>query len=151
VRALGDLAVSGAVSDANGDRYTWRKVTNPGTGWLASKTSWTAADNFDSGWEVNFSGLVPVGTKAVRCFVLIEDTSASTSTVFWRKANDSNISNTPNASGEVSHRFSHHYDSSHNYYGYQMVLWLSDDYKVDFAVSATSVDLYIAYPMEVLL
>jgi len=122
--------------------FTWHKITDPSTGWLASKTSGWTADSFSGGLEVDFSSVVPAGTKAVRCFV---NRVTGNGTLYWRKSDDSNILNTPNASTEYSHRFLRQGD-----YDAVVVLWLSSDYKVQIATTDTGDDLYIAYPVEYL-
>lgn len=122
--------------------YTWKKFEDPSTGWLASKTTGWTADSFSGGLEVDFSSVVPAGTKAVR----VQITQISTrDNVYWRKSGDTNISNTPDASTEYSHLL-------HGSLDYRMVctLWLSSDYKVQFAVDNINTDLYIAYPVEYL-
>jgi len=123
--------------------YTWHKITNPGTGWFASKTSGWTADSFSGGLEVDFSSVVPAGTKAVRCHVALGGTF---SVVNYRPKDDSNISNTPYASSEWSSWIMSSYDGS-----VQAVLWLSADYKVEFTVHNTATDLYVAYPIEYML
>lgn len=122
----------------------WVKITNPGTGWLGSKTSgWTADQFTPGGLEIDFSAVVPAGTRAVRCIVI---SGSNAGHVYWRKCGDTNISNTPNASAERSHTLFYLAAARQ-----QAILWLSDDYKVEFAVSVNTVDLYIAYPMGYLL
>jgi len=119
--------------------YSWHKFEDPATGWLASKTSGWTADSFSGGLEVDFSAIVPVGTKAVR---VVFYQTISLSSTYWRKSGDTNISNTPNATGEFSH-----YVNVNDYLG-QIGVWLSSDYKVQFAAADVSVDLYISYPVE---
>ena len=124
---------------------TWHKVADPTVGWLASKTSGWTADNFSSGLEVDFSSVVPAGTKAVRVFLQFVNAGGR---VYARKAGDSNISNTPDTSTEYSAQVLYGDNSGH---GAQVVLWLSSGYKVDIAVTSTSQDVYVAYPVEYLL
>ena len=130
---------------------TWHKVANPATGWFASKTSGWTADSFSSGLTVDFSAVVPVGTKAVRVFVYIQAGAAAYA--YSRKGSDTNISNTPGASSEFSHRIMHFPigDGGALIGGAQVVVWLSAAYTADFAVGDTSNDLYVAYPLEYLL
>jgi len=123
----------------------WHKIADPATGWLASKTTDWTADSFGGGLTVDFSAVVPVGTKAVR--VVVYNTSAATGQVYTRKSGDTNISNTPEASSEFSHMAFGPYAGTR----VQVVVWLSSDYKAQFAVTNISMDLYIAYPSEYLL
>jgi len=119
----------------------WHKIADPAIGWLASKTTGWTADSFSGGLEVDFSAVVPVGTKAVRVFIR---NSTDTGTIYYRKWGDPNISNTPEASGEESHGLAR---VGAGYY-FVAVLWLSSDYKVQIAVTNTAQDIYIAYPVE---
>ena len=119
----------------------WHKIADPAIGWLASKTTGWTADSFSGGLEVDFSAVVPVGTKAVRVAVYCINASS----VYSRASGDSNISNTPGASLEYSAWIA--YNSAGHLTG-RRVIWLSADYKADFAVSDTGADLYISYPSE---
>ena len=121
----------------------WHKVADPATGWFASKTSGWTADSFSGGLTVDFSTVVPVGTRAVRVYI---DAATTLSIVSWRAGSDSNISNTPQASGENAHQL---FNSSDG--GAVVVVWLSAAYTVDFAVASTGTDLYVSYPSEYLL
>lgn len=125
--------------------YTWKKIADPPTGWLASKTSGWTADSFSGGLEVDFSSVVPAGTKAVRIFIELINNS---SRVFYRKSGDSNISNTPNTSNERSHTLA--FLNSTTAIGHLVTLWLSSDYKAQFAAGNANTDLYISYPVEYL-
>lgn len=118
----------------------WHKIADPTTGWKASKTSGWTADSFSGGLEVNFDAEVPIGTKAIRCMVI---QLATQSIVYYRKSGDTNISNTPHVAEERSHRIMGSDDDLA-----QAVLWLSTDYKVQFAVTHVDTDLNIAYPIE---
>jgi len=132
-----DLAVSSG----------WSKVEDPNTGWLASKTAGWTADSFSGGLEVDFSDYVPAGTRAIRIYIYIATTAGR---VYGRKYGDSNISNTPEADEEWSARFL--WSGSVSYVRSAIVVvWLSEDYKAQFAVSDTATDLYLAYPSECLL
>lgn len=122
---------------------TWHKVENPGTGWFASKTAGWTADSFSGGLTVDFSSVVPVGTRAVVARLYNAVTSGD---VFARKGGDSNISNTPSASSEVSHQ-----EMVQGQHGPPSVFWLSATYTVDIAVTNTGQDIYVAYPREYLL
>ena len=124
---------------------TWHKIADPPTGNLASKTSGWTADSFSGGLEVDFSDAisstgVPVGSKAVRVSIR---QSATKGAIFYRISGDANISNTPGASSEFSHRLMGADDEI-----IQAVCWLSGDYKVQFSVSSTATDLDIHYPIE---
>ena len=132
------------VSEPSGG--TWHKVANPPTGWLASKTTGWTADSFSGGLEVDFSTVVPAGTKAVS--IVIRSLSAAGDT-YHRKSGDTNISNTPNASGEHSHRAVTYVGSI--YAADIITVWLSTDYKAQFAVTDINQDIYIAYPIAYLL
>jgi len=126
---------------------TWHKVSDPSPGWFASKTSgWTADQFIPGGLTVDFSSLIPIGTKAVR--VIIQRGEASGS-IYYRKGNDPNISNTPASDSERSHVVS--YDGDITYRGYQAVVWLSAAYTADFAVQFDTIDLYISCPVEYLI
>ncbi|KKL88474.1 hypothetical protein LCGC14_1924310, partial [marine sediment metagenome] len=121
---------------------TWHKVDNPATDWKAQKTSGWTADSFASGLTVTFSE-VPTGTKAIRLFIW---QTASAGAVYWRKNGDANISNTPEASAERSNEIIYLLNQ-----GNQSVIWLSSDYKAQFAVQNTGIDLQISYPTEYLI
>ncbi len=121
---------------------TWHKVADPPTGWMGSKTSGWTVDSFSGGYSVDFTGTVPVGTQAVRVVCLVNGTGS----IAWRKGGDTNVANTPFASGENS--------NSGNGSGADrcsLVLWLAADNTVQFAVSADTVDLYVSYPIEYML
>ena len=119
----------------------WHKIADPPTGWFASKAAgWTADQFTPGGLEVDFSAQVPADTLAIRCIVWQQTV---TSYVYYRKSGDANISNTPNATGEMSHLILTPSETIE-----QAVLWLSADYKVEFAVTDVLTDLYIAYPIE---
>jgi len=122
----------------------WQKIEDPPTGWFANKTSGWTADSFSGGLEVDFSSVVPAGTKAVRIAVYFD---GATGILYYRKSGDTNISNTPHVNNEMSHRFMSIISST--YMINVGVVWLSDDYKAQFAVTSTSNNLYVAYPIEV--
>jgi hypothetical protein len=122
--------------------WGWAKINDPSTGWFANKTSGWTADSFSGGLTVDFSSLVPKGTKAIRVFILQATTLSS---VYYRKGSDANISNTPEATGEYSHEI---INLDHSI---QSVIWLSDNRTVDFAVTNIDTDLYVAYPVEYLI
>lgn len=121
---------------------TWRKINNPPTGALASLTSWGSTDSFTDGNEVTFDNL-PAGTKAVKCHLRISGASGWT---FWRKSGDTNISNTPIASLEYANMLLYLANSA-----MQAEIWLSSDYKAQFAVADLSIDMYISYPYAYLI
>jgi len=122
---------------------TWYKITDPATGAIATKTSGWTADSFSGGLTVDFSSAVPVGTKAVRIGWFIVTAGSN---IYYRKGSDSNISNTPGASGEYSHLLCTNATG-----GGQWTIWISSTYTVDFAVSDVTTDLYIGYPVEYML
>jgi hypothetical protein len=122
----------------------WRKITDPPTGWLATKSGAWTADQFDpGGWEVDFSAIVFAGTRAVECLLYQYTTLGG---VYYRKKGDANISNTPAASGEKSHYLLTSANSI-----VPAVIWLSADYKAEFAVTNTDTDLAISFPVVYLL
>lgn len=122
---------------------TWHKVANPATGWFASKDSGWTADSFSSGLTVNFSSVVPVGTRAVKVSYRVSTTPAD---IWWRAGSDTNISNTPGASNEEAHRLPGIIGNNS-----PTAIWLSATYTADFAVGDVGLDLYISYPSEYLL
>jgi hypothetical protein len=122
---------------------SWHKVENPGTGWFASKTAGWTADSFSGGLSVDFRSVVQAGTKAVRVGVY---QITAVSNVYYRKSGDTNISNTPQADTEYSHIVNNLLNALT-----PSVIWLSSDYKAQFAVTDVTTDLYIAYPVECLL
>ena len=124
--------------------HTWHKFTNPSTGWKASKTANWTADAFGDteGLVVTFSEC-PAGSKAVRACVYQYTTPSS---VYYRKYGDTEISTDPNNSGEASHLLLSAADSV-----ILAELWLSTDYKAEFAVTNTATDLAVASPIEYLL
>ena len=126
---------------------TWHKITNPGTGYFAEDNS-PDADSFSGGLRVDFSTLVPVGTKAVRVTVRLRDTGSAPA-LYYRKDGDANISNTPHASQEYSHAIIEM--TAETTMKSQVVLWLSSAYKVQFASRYNTGDIHIAYPIEYLL
>jgi hypothetical protein len=125
----------------------WNKIANPGTDWLAIKNSGWTEDRFSvatGGFELDFSALVPAGTKAVRCYVQINTVAA---TLYSRPKGDPNISNTPVASLEWATRLIQ-LDAGR---GCQAVIWLDSNCVAEFAINNVSADLYIAYPTEYML
>lgn len=123
---------------------TWHLVSNPKTGWFDSQTTWTASDDFSAkDFVVDFSSVVPKGTKAVKCVV---QTLTFATRWYWRKYNDTNISNTPNTDNEYSHR----YRLDNGEEG-QFEFWLDGDGKMEITGSNTSGDIYISYPFAYLL
>lgn len=118
----------------------WHKIENPGTGWLAQKTAGWTADRFTvatGGMEVDFSSVVPVGTRAV----LIAMRLATTSSVVWtRRHSDTEIANTPSASSEESAQIASAIGRR------RIPVALSTDYKIEMAVGNVGTDIYISYP-----
>jgi hypothetical protein len=127
---------------------TWHKVANPGTGWFASKTSSWVADRFSDTptdcLTVDFSSVVPAGTRAVKVALLNLNAG---NYAYWRPGGDANVSNTPNASQEYAFRLPLWVLSD----SAVVELWLSATYTVDIAVLDTNQDIYVAYPVEYLL
>lgn len=121
---------------------TWHKYKNPGTGNFVSKISGWVVDSFSGGLEVDFgvAGVKRAGMKAVR--VVVRQT-ATNSFVYSRKKGDTNVSNTPNASAEYSHRLMALTEDIA-----VSEIWLSTDCKAEFAVTDTGTDLYLYYPIE---
>ena len=123
----------------------WHKVQDPAVDWLDSMVVGWTADRFTlatGGFEVDFSTCVPAGTKAVRVAIYKSGTRDS---VYARKEGDTNIFNTPVASQEYSHIIIPGDDV-----GGLIVLWLSDDYKVEIAVANALTDVQVAYPGDYL-
>jgi hypothetical protein len=119
---------------------TWHKVANPGTGWLASKTSWSGAGSFvTAGYylEVDFSASVPAGTKAVQATLYVVTQAGD---VYQRRPVDSNISDTPVASQEYSQLVATAIG------GKQVELWLDTAGKVRLTVADVNTNLYVSYP-----
>ncbi len=126
----------------------WIKVTDPAVGFFDTKTAGWTADRFTAatgGWEVSFAALVPEGTKRIR-LVIAMGSSADGHLAFARKCGDAAISNTPNASQEWSHIIAAAVNNISHYN--QTTLWLSSDYKVEFAVNHVDVNIYLAYVSE---
>ncbi len=120
----------------------WHKFVNPGTGSLVSKAAgWTGDQFTPGGLEVTFAS-APIGSIGVRCSIIIGGTKSRT---FYRKKNDSNISNTPNGSDELSHIIIDATDNSS-----QVVLWMDEDKKIQIAVVNTATDIFVGYPVEYL-
>ncbi len=117
----------------------WHKFVDPTVNWKVEKTSGWSADSFTGGLEVTFSES-PDGTIAVRCLVFQLTTLSA---VKYRKSGDGNISNTPFASIEISHRLLSATEAT-----MPSVLFLSSDYKAQFAVTDVNTDLKLAYPIE---
>jgi hypothetical protein len=123
--------------------YSWHKVVNPSTDYFYQKTSgWTA-----NAWvTVDFSSIVTAGTKAIRCFILIFDNSDCET--YSRKYGDTNVSSTPSASKEYSHIIIRQTSSVAYVLSAVVDIWLSSDYKADFAKSVSGNQwLKIAYPI----
>ena len=131
--------------DAEPGGGQWHKFEDPGTGWFATKVAgWTADQFTPGGLEVDFGPVKREGMRAVRVFIVIE---SAVEVALWRKSGDTNISNTPFASSEFSHELLWQGGSDRG----QCVIWLSSDYKAQFAVTGVNADLYIAHPVEYLL
>ncbi len=121
----------------------WHTISNPEIGPLGTKFTGTwSADSFSGGLLITLTTL-PIGTLAIRFPGMFRDTTGGT--LFWRKNGDANISNTPYAATDHSHRLL--YTGSTNFYfSFQDVVWLSFDFKVQFASRFTTGDLYIYHP-----
>ena len=128
--------------------YTWHKITDPGTGWLALKTSGWTADSFSGGLEVNFSGESWWNSRVKAVRVVVKPDAAA-GVAYWRPSGDTNVANTPNASSEYAFRLSE-IGGSDTDDEKPCEIWLSADGKAQFAVTNTGMDLYIAYPIEVM-
>ncbi len=129
---------------------TWHKYDDPTAGYIGTKTTWATADSFTAGLEIDFgiAGVKREGMKAVRCNIRGAGTG-DYPIYFYRKSGDTNISNTPNASGESSHELFR--CNADKITSRQCVIWLSADYKAQFTVRYTTQDIYISYPIEYLL
>ncbi len=126
----------------------WHKYEDPSTGLFASKTAGWTADSFSSGFEVDFSSLKREGMRAVRVFGYCVHATA-VGGWFYRKGGDTNISNTPIAAGERSHELG--VANAGGITSGLFEIWLSSDYKAQFAVAHVNYDIYIAPPIEYLL
>jgi hypothetical protein len=121
------------------------KVPNPTVSWAFLKTTGWTVDNFTTGSLVcDFSAIVSPGTKAILVYIYCNFVAGGN--VAARKYGDSNISNTPFASGENSH-FIITNGASGTATGAQVKLYLSDDYKCQITVSA-NIYVYISSPIE---
>lgn len=127
---------------------SWHKVANPTVGWFSSKTSGWTADSFSSGLTVDFSAVVPAGTRAVRAACSFG--GGTVGSFYSRKGSDTAISDTPVASTEYSCLIGSLVTTAYATQ-VQCVIWLSSSYTADFAVSNTDLDLYVSYPLEYLL
>jgi len=119
----------------------WHKVDDPATGNKAEQTSGWTADSFTGGLEVTFNSL-PVGALIAKAPVYQVGTMSE---VYFRKSGDANISNTPNATGERSHRILSSLDRM-----MPADLWLSSDLKTQIAVTSTDTDITVHYPIAYL-
>jgi len=127
----------------------WHKFDNPATGTKFSKTDAWTADSFSSGIELTYSE-APIGSLAVRNVIAITGTTGG-ETLYYRKSGDTNISNTPDASTEYSHRVIYVVaPATPDWNTGQFVLYLSDDLKVQIASRFTTLDLFVFYPIEYL-
>ena len=126
----------------------WHKFSDPATGSKSSKTSAWNVDTFSGGIEITFSE-APIGSIAVRDLSQLIGEAAGDS-IFYRKSGDSNISNTPHASVEFSHRMFYTIIGVNEVDSKLAVYYLSDDLKVQFASRNATGDFYIYYPIEYL-
>ena len=118
----------------------WHKFNNPGTGDKTTQTAgWTANQFTPGGFEVTYSE-APIGAVKVESNILQGGTKG---VVYYRKSGDSNISNVPTM--ETSHRVLD-VDTRQTMVGF----WLSDDRKIELAVSNVNTDLFMSYPSEYL-
>ena len=123
---------------------SWHKFADPTAGaYKASKTAGWTADDFTTGSLVVTFSEVPTGATAVRVITYIGGTASG---VYYRPSGDTNISNTPHASGELTNKIGLATGVLQ-----QVVMWLSADYKVQITVQNTATDVYLAYPSEYLL
>jgi len=119
----------------------WHKFDNPGVGSFDSKVDVWNVDNFTTGLTVTYT-MMPIGSVALK--EVCQQSSGVVGNIYYRKNGDTNISNTPVATGEASHLIS-------NINGaLQTVMYFSYDFKVQFAVSSNAVDLYLFHPIEYL-
>ena len=124
----------------------WYKVPNPTAGYAFQKTSGWTADRFTAasgGMELDFSAIVPAGTKMVR--VDIHHTTPQ-SDLYSRPAGDDTFcSNTPIANTEYFARISN-LASGDVDGGVRVDLWLNDSLVAEIAVENTGDDVYVSYP-----
>lgn len=115
-------------------------LADPTAGWFASKTSGWTADSFSAGLSVDFSSVVSVGTKSIIVSVYITTASGH---LYTRPGSDSTFcSNTPNANSEYFAAIAFTQGR------YQVEVRLNDLYVAEFAVSDTSSDVYVSYPLK---
>ena len=120
----------------------WHKFSNPAQGQVGNKSAgWTADQFTPGGFEVTFS-TPPIGSLAVRCPV---QQQVGFGRVWYRKDGDTNISNTPSASSEGSHRIMTDQDGL-----ISACLWMSSDLKIEIAVSNVNQDIFVWMPIEYL-
>ena len=122
----------------------WRYIGNTTSGWFATNGSgvWDGPgwDNDSWVWTVDFSNVVPHGTKAVMCSVM--GSSQESRTLYSRRSGDDSVP-------------ANHYNLSvirtcddTQTVQNQTVLWLSDDLKVDFRLSlGGEFYAYVSYPL----
>jgi len=119
----------------------WHKFDDPATGNKASKAAGWVADQFTPGGLLVTFSEASIGIVAVN--VQVSHLTADGSS-YHRKAGDANISNTPHAGQEYSHRLTDRMKTAKN------IIWVSAAQQAEFAVQNTNVDLYIAYLIEYL-
>jgi hypothetical protein len=122
----------------------WVKIGDPGTGWLASKTDWSAGtDDFEDGLDVDFDAEVPSWCQAVRVVVY---QTGTTGKVYYRRYHDFDVERYPDTNNEVSHLI-----MGLNEEYAQVVIWIDDYYdKAQFTVTNARTDLYISHVLEYL-
>jgi hypothetical protein len=128
-----------AITTSGGGR-SWQRIVDPGTGYTSKTSGWTA-DSFSGGFEIDFTNYVPNGTVEAWITILQGGTQSK---VYVRASGDTNISNTPDASTEISARIMQ--DDDQIYHG---PVQLSSDYKIQIAVTNTGTDIYVSYPARV--
>ena len=142
----GDAEITGTLTVGSEPVRTWHKVDDPTAGTFASKTSGWTADRFTSasgGFELDFSAVVPVGTKAV--IVTIRHVSDNAS-IYTRPAGDDTYSaNTPIASSEDFTRLFYAPSSGAAHIG-EYILQLNNSRVAEIATASTSSDVYVSYP-----
>ena len=126
----------------------WHKISDPTTGWKATKTTgWTADQFTPGGLEVTFSTL-PIGSLAADIMMDFLDT-IQYGIAAWRKSGDANISNTPVASTESSHQVLY-IEAANGHLRDQIIVWLSSGLKTEFATRFNTGDLNVSYPISYL-
>lgn len=128
-----------------GTGLIWYPIINPGLSWFANKTSWSGVNSFvTAGYylELDFSSIVPVGTRAV---IVTLNNLGDGGWVYWKAEGDTNISNTPHSDEELSH--GQGWSGSTIGQTVQVAINInSSTRKARMTVATATQDIYISYP-----